>query len=91
MATLMNMKFSPVSLKTDEDLYKLGTAVRTYLTGGGKHVQFNVVDSKTLKEAKVKKEEYRELIVRVAGYSAYYTQLTDAIQNELIARTEQVL
>ncbi|MCC8080207.1 MAG: hypothetical protein LIO57_09190 [Oscillospiraceae bacterium] len=89
MATLMNMKFSPASLKTDSDLKKLGDAVKVYLTGGGKHVQFNVIDSDTLREAKTAKAKYRDLIVRVAGYSAYYTQLTDAIQNELIARTEQ--
>jgi len=91
MATLMNMKISPNSMKTDSDLQKLGAAVKTYLTNGGKHVQFNVVSSETLKEAKQEKQKYRDLIVRVAGYSAYYTQLTDAIQNELIARTEQTL
>lgn len=89
MATLMNMKFTPNALKTASDKKKLSDAVKVYLTNGGKHVQFNVVDSKTLKMAKVEKEKYRDLVVRVAGYSAYYTQLTDAIQNELIARTEQ--
>ena len=91
MATLMNMKFSPNALKTDGDLKKLADAVRVYLTCGGKHVQFNVVNSDTLRAAKQDTEKYRDLIVRVAGYSAYYIQLTDAIQNELISRTEQTL
>ena len=85
---LLNMKFTPNSLKTDEDKAKLAAMIRTYLTNGGKHVQFNVVSSETLRKAKQDKVTYRDLIVRVAGYSTYYVTLTERIQNELIARAE---
>lgn len=91
MATLFNMKFSPSSLKTDEDLDKLADMIQIYLTNGGKQIQFNVVDKKTLLAAKEDKKKYRDLIVRVAGYSAYYTTLTDRVQDEIIARSEQTL
>ena len=85
---LLNMKLTPSSIKTQEDRLKLGSMIKVYLTNGGKHVQFNVVSSDTLKKAKTDKVTYRDLIVRVAGYSTYYVTLTDRIQNELIARTE---
>ena len=91
MATLMNMKFSPNTLKTESDLEKLAVMIQTYLTNGGKQIQFNVVDKKTLEAAKVEKEKYRDLVVRVAGYSAYYVTLTERVQDELIKRTEQEL
>ena len=87
MATLMNMKFHVSALKTDEDLDKLGGLIRAYLKNGGKHVQFNVVDKETLIEAKKNKEAYSDLIVRVAGYSAYFTTLTEKVQDEIIKRT----
>ncbi len=86
-ATLLNLKFHPAALKTDEDLMKLAMATKVYLTNGGKQVQYNVVDRKTLEEAQVKPEEHKDLIVRVAGYSAYFTNLTTMIQNEVINRT----
>ena len=89
--TLMNMKFHPSALKTEADLEKLGSMIQTYLTNGGKQIQFNVVDKKTLEAAKVEKEKYRDLVVRVAGYSAYYVTLTERVQDELIKRTEQEL
>lgn len=87
MATLMNMKFHVGALKTQEDLKKLGSLIRTYLKNGGKHVQFNVVDQETLIKAKEDKEAYSDLIVRVAGYSAYFTTLTSKVQDEIIKRT----
>ena len=86
-AMLMNMKFLPSALKTDEDLEKLAAVIKTYLTNGGKHIQFNVVDANTLYEAKAEPEKHKDLIVRVAGYSAYFTLLTPMIQNEVINRT----
>ena len=86
-AMLMNMKFHKSALKTDEDLDKLGAMLRTYLTNGGKQVQFNVVDAKVLEEAKKDKEKYKDLVVRVAGYSAYFTVLTNQVQDEIIHRT----
>ena len=68
---------------------KLASAVKTYLTNGGKQIQFNVVSQETLKEAKVAPEQHRDLIVRVAGYSAYFTQLTPMMQDEIIDRTNE--
>ncbi len=85
--TLLNMKFHPSSLKTEEDLKKLGTMVKTYLTNGGKHVQFNVVNREEMVDAKINPEEHPELVVRVAGYSAYFTRLSGMIQDEVINRT----
>ena len=90
-AMLLNMKMSPSALKTSEDLDKLASLVRTYLLNGGKHVQFNVVSNKTLKAAQEKPKEYSDLVVRVAGYSTYYTLLTKTVQDELITRTSNEL
>jgi len=91
MATLLNMKFHPSALKTKEDLRKLGSMIKVYLTNGGKHIQFNIVDKQILIEAKKDKKKYADLIVRVAGYSAYYVTLTERVQDELIERTEQTM
>ena len=90
-ATLMNMKFSPSSLKTDADREKLADLIKVYLTNGGKHIQFNVVDRATLEDAVVAPERHKDLIVRIAGYSAYFTMLTTQIQNDVINRTEHTL
>jgi len=87
-ATLMNMKFHPSALRSDEDLKKLSAMIKTYLNQGGKHVQFNVVSREMLLEAQQNPSQYRDLVVRVAGYSAYFTQLNTAMQDEVIARTE---
>ena len=86
-ATLMNMKLHPTALKSDEDLHKLGTLIKTYLTHGGKHIQFNVVTRETMEAAKKEPEKHKDLIVRVAGYSAYFTLLTPQVQDEVINRT----
>ena len=86
--TLLNMKFHPSAMKTDEDLKKIYALIKTYFDYGGKHAQFNVVDSKTLKEAQKQPERYRNLMVRVAGYSAYFTELSSNVQDEIIMRTE---
>jgi formate C-acetyltransferase len=87
-ATLMNMKFHPSALRSDEDLLKLSALIKTYLKHGGKHVQFNVVSKEMLLKAQQNPAQYRDLVVRVAGYSAYFTQLNGAVQDEVIARTE---
>lgn len=87
-ATLLNMKFSPSSLKTESDMEKLAALISTYLNNGGKHVQFNVVDTETLVAAREKPQEHRDLLIRIAGYSAYFVQLNDAMQKEVIDRTE---
>ncbi|MCD8154972.1 MAG: hypothetical protein LUF78_09875 [Clostridiales bacterium] len=90
-ATLLNMRFAPSSLKTESDLEKLADMITTYLTNGGKHIQFNVVDNSTLLAAQEEPQKYRDLVVRVAGYSCYFVQLTRAMQNEVIERTQQSL
>ncbi len=89
--TLMNMKVHPTAIKTDADLMKLGSMIKTYLTHGGKHVQFNVVDRAEMEDAKANPDDHGELIVRVAGYSAYFTRLPESIQDEVINRCEQQL
>jgi formate C-acetyltransferase len=89
--TLFNMKFHPSILKTDEDLHKLAGLIRIYLTNGGKHIQFNVVDREEMLDAQVHPELHPELTVRVAGYSAYFTRLPKSIQDEVIHRTSQAL
>jgi formate C-acetyltransferase len=86
--TLLNMKFHPSALKTREDLVKLQALMKTYFDYGGKHVQFNVIDSKILREAQEHPELHRNLIVRVAGYSALFNELHRNIQDEIISRTE---
>jgi len=89
--TLMNMKFHPSNLKTEEDMMKLAAMIKTYLTHGGKHIQFNVVDREEMEDAKVNPNDHPELTVRVAGYSAYFTRLPESIQDEVIDRTSQEL
>ena len=90
-ATLLNMKFHPSALQTTEDMRKLSDLIKTYFSFGGKHIQFNVVSKETLLDAQKHPENYRDLIVRVAGYSAYFVDLGKLVQDEIIARTEQQL
>ena len=87
-ATLLNMKFHPSALKTTEDMRKLSMLMRTYFSLGGKHIQFNVVNREMLLEGQKHPEKHRDLIVRVAGYSAYFVQLTRPVQDEIMTRTE---
>ncbi len=90
-ATLLNMKMLPSSMETEADRMKLANMVKAYLLNGGKQVQFNVVSNETLKKAQANPKEYKDLVVRVAGYSTYFTILTTASQNEIISRSEQSL
>lgn len=85
--TLMNMKILSDNMKTDDDLRKLASMIKTYLTHGGKHIQFNIINQEEMLDAKIRPEEHSELVVRVAGYSAYFTKLTSPIQDEVIERT----
>jgi pyruvate formate-lyase/glycerol dehydratase family glycyl radical enzyme len=84
--TLLNMKFIPSVVQTDQDLEKLVKLVRTYFRYGGHHIQFNIIDTKTLLAAQERPQEYRDLIVRVAGYSDYFCTLGKELQNEIIQR-----
>jgi formate C-acetyltransferase len=86
--TLLNQKFTPRLLQDDEGFEKFVQLIRTYFAMDGHHVQFNVVDGATLRAAQENPEQYRDLIVRVAGYSDYFCDLSQALQDEIIARTE---
>jgi pyruvate formate-lyase/glycerol dehydratase family glycyl radical enzyme len=87
-ATLLNMKFHPSALNTENDMKKLASLMKTYFAHGGKHVQFNIVDRETLVAAQAEPEAYSDLVVRVAGYSAYFNALGKPMQDEIIERTE---
>ena len=86
--TLLNVRFVPALLKREEDQKKLGSLIRTYFKFGGHHIQFNIVDTATLYDAQKHPDEYKDLLVRVAGYSDYFNDMTEQLQNEIIARTE---
>jgi formate C-acetyltransferase len=86
--TLLNQKFTPRLLQDDDGLDKFVQLIRAYFKMDGHHIQFNVVDAATLRAAQENPEQYRDLIVRVAGYSDYFCDLTQALQDEIIARTE---
>lgn len=84
----MNMKIHPSALKGDAGTKHLAELIRAYMVRGGFHIQFNVVDSKMLQKAKKEPENYRELMVRVAGFTQYWVEISKPIQDEIIARTE---
>jgi trans-4-hydroxy-L-proline dehydratase len=86
--TLLNMKFTPSLLEGEAGIDTLAHLVRAYFRMDGHHVQFNVVRAGTLREAQAHPAEHRDLIVRVAGYSDYFCDLSSALQDEIIARTE---
>lgn len=86
--TLLNMKFTPALVAGEEGLTQWAHLVRTYFRMDGHHVQFNVVSAETLRRAQANPEAYRDLIVRVAGYSDYFCDLSRELQDEIIARTE---
>jgi formate C-acetyltransferase len=86
--TLLNMKFTPSLLRGDAGIDRLHSLVRSYFKLDGHHVQFNVVTADTLREAQANPSAHRDLIVRVAGYSDYFCDLSEALQDEIIRRTE---
>ena len=86
--TLLNQKLAPELLATEDGLDNLVHLVRSYFGLDGHHIQFNVVDAATLRDAQAHPEQHRDLIVRVAGYSDYFCDLGRALQDEIIARTE---
>jgi formate C-acetyltransferase len=88
--TLLNQKFTPQLLSTEEGIGKLASLVRSYFKLDGHHIQFNVVTVETLREAQKHPEKYRDLIVRVAGYSDYFVDIGPDLQEEIIRRTEHL-
>lgn len=86
--TLLNLRFVPKLLQRDDDLKKFASLIRTYFAYGGHHVQFNIVDTQTLLDAQANPDDYKDLLVRMAGYSDYFNDMNLQLQNEVIARTE---
>ncbi|MEG2417480.1 MAG: glycine radical domain-containing protein, partial [Eubacterium sp.] len=87
--TLYNQKFLPTAVAGDEGIKNFAAVVRTYFQRKGMHVQFNVIDKDTLIDAQKHPENYKDLVVRVAGYSAQWTVLAKEVQDDIISRTEQ--
>ena len=87
--TLLNQKFTPSVVAGDEGLDQMANLVRTYFNMDGHHIQFNVIDRETLVKAQQNPDEYKDLIVRVAGYSDHFRNLSKELQDEIINRTEQ--
>lgn len=87
--TLLNQKFTPSVVAGEEGLNQMANLIRTYFNLDGHHIQFNVIDKQTLINAQRSPEEYKDLIVRVAGYSDHFRNLSKALQDEIIERTEQ--
>ncbi len=88
--TLLNQKFTPQLLSNDKGIRMASKLIRGYFRLNGHHIQFNVVTADTLREAQRYPEKYRDLIVRVAGYSDYFNDLSEALQDEIIRRTEHL-
>ena len=87
--TLLNIKFNPSLLSNEKGIKNLMFLIKTFFFLKGQHVQFNVIDSKTLKEAQIYPEKYKNLIVRVAGFSVFFTSIDKKLQDDIIERTEQ--
>lgn len=86
--TLLNLRFLPGLLRKEDDMVKLGQLVRSYFRLGGHHVQFNIVDTATLLAAQACPSDYKDLMVRMAGYSDYFNDMNADLQQEVIERTE---
>jgi len=86
--TLLNQKFAPQFFADEKSIARVGDLVRSYFRMDGHHIQFNVVNAATLRDAKKHPEKYQDLIVRVAGYSDYFNDLGEDLQDEIIRRTE---
>lgn len=86
--TLLNQRFLPSLMRKEEDIRKLGHLIRSYFTLGGHHIQFNIVDTATLLAAQACPEDYKDLLVRMAGYSDYFNDMNADLQQEVIERTE---
>ncbi len=89
--TLLNMKFHPATVSGDEGSMKLRQLVETYFDLGGMHLQYNVVGGETLRDAQCDPEKHQNLVIRIAGFSAYFVELDSSLQDDLISRTEQLV
>ena len=84
----LNLKIHPSSMKSNADIQKLEDATKAYFSNGGMEVQYNVVNSETLRKAQAHPEDYHNLVVRIAGFSAYFVDMTPAMQEDIISRAE---
>ena len=87
-ANHFNVKFVPSALEGPNGARTLISLIKTYCDFGGSHIQFNCVSSDTLRDAQAHPQDYTDLVVRVAGFSAYFTRLDKGVQNEIVKRTE---
>jgi formate C-acetyltransferase len=87
--SLLNVKFSPQTVEGDRGTRNMAAMIRSYFDLKGQHVQFNIVNTKTLREAQKDPEQYSDLIVRVAGFSVYFAEIDEMLQNDIIERMEQ--
>jgi pyruvate formate-lyase/glycerol dehydratase family glycyl radical enzyme len=90
-ASVLNQKFSAAILRSHESIDKLVAYTNAYMGNGGSHIQYNMVDTNELRDAKIHPEDHRDLIVRIGGFSAYFTQLSPSIQDDVINRSEHSL
>lgn len=81
-------RFHPSALEGDQGTRNLASLIKTYHDKGGYHIQFNVVSSETLRDAQQNPDKFQDLLVRVAGYSAYFTSLSTEVQDNIIRRAE---
>jgi formate C-acetyltransferase len=86
--TLLNMRFHPTALRNETGKEKLKALIKTYFGLGGMEMQFNIVSADVLRKAQEKPEDYRDLVVRIAGFSAYFVEMYKASQDDIIRRTE---
>jgi pyruvate-formate lyase len=87
-SAVLNQKFNAALLDSDAGIDKLAAYTNAYMKAGGSHIQYNILDSEQLKEAKAHPEEHQDLIVRIGGFSAYFVQLSKGIQDDVIYRSE---
>ena len=87
-ASVLNQKFSAAIVQSEESIDKLIAYTNAFMLNGGSHIQYNMVDTNELRDAKINPEKHRDLIVRIGGFSAYFTQLDERFQNDMIARSE---
>ena len=85
---LLNIKFHPSAVKGEEGLRNLISITDAFFNMGAQHVQYNIVDSAMLRDAQVHPENYKDLVVRVAGFSVLFTTLDTVLQNDIIERTQ---
>lgn len=87
----LNLRIHPSAVSNSEGMIKLASMVKTYMANGGAEVQFNIVSTETMRAAQENPEEYRDLVVRIAGYSVYFVELSRDCQDDLISRTENMI